>query len=127
MDEATWTGLTDRHATRGFPPEPTDADLKFGVRFPDGSKAATVGDAFRNCANPADRPEAPRLVDAGGGFSSDDQHYQSDQRLWLWPLPPPAPFEFVIEWQTMGINTTPSTIDGSVIFHAAERAQPYWP
>lgn len=91
LDEMIWKGLTDRHATRGFPPEPTDVDLKFGVRFPDGSKATTGGNAFHGWVNPADRPEAPSLVDAGGGFSSDDQYYRSDQRLWLWPLPHPIP------------------------------------
>ena len=127
LDEVTWKGLTDRHATRSFLAEPTDADLKFGVRFPDGSKATTVGNAFHGWANPADRPEAPRLVDAGGGFSSDDQYYQSEQRLWLWPLPPPDSFEFVIEWHKMGISPIPSAIDGSAIVHAAEQAQPYWP
>ncbi|AUI64023.1 hypothetical protein [Amycolatopsis sp. BJA-103] len=126
-DETTWKSLTDRHSTRGFPPEPTDADLKFGVRFPDGSKATTVGNSFHGWANPAERPDSPRLVDAGGGFSSDDRYYQGDQRLWLWPLPPPAPFEFVIEWRKRGIGATPAVLDGSAVMHAAEQARPYWP
>ncbi|WP_236005560.1 hypothetical protein [Amycolatopsis pittospori] len=125
-DETAWRALTDRLVTRGFPPEPTDADLKFGVRFPDGSEATTVGNAFDGWANPADRPEAPRLVEAGSGFSSDDRYYQSDQRLWLWPLPPPGPFEFVIEWRKMGIDAAAATIDGSAIVRAAEQARPYW-
>ncbi|ANN18865.1 hypothetical protein SD37_26740 [Amycolatopsis orientalis] len=127
LDEAAWRALTDRQATRGFPPEPTDIDLKFGVRFPDGSKASTVGDVHQGWTNPAARPEVPRLVDAGSGFSSDDRYYQSEQRLWLWPLPPPGPFEFIIEWRKMGIGATATTIDGRAIVRSAQRARPYWP
>ncbi len=66
------------------------------------------------------------LIDAGGGSSNDDCFYQSDRRLWLWPLPPPGPFEFVIEWHSMGIDTTPTTLDGSAIVVGAEQALPYW-
>ncbi|WP_370947042.1 hypothetical protein AB5J62_05670 [Amycolatopsis sp. cg5] len=125
-DEPTWKALTDRHSTRGFPPEPTEVDMKFGVRFPDGSNATTVGNAVGGWATPAERPPAPRLVEAGGGYSSDDRHYQGDQSLWLWPLPPPGPFEFVIEWRNWGIDATATTLDGSAIRHAADQARPYW-
>jgi len=67
------------------------------------------------------------LIEAGGGSTSNDRFYQGDRQLWLWPLPPPRPFEFVIEWQIMGIATTGTALDGSAIARAAEQAQPYWP
>jgi len=63
------------------------------------------------------------LVEAGGEASSNDQNYDSQQRLWLWPLP--APFEFVIEWQDLGLALTASTLDGSAVVGAAAHALPF--
>ena len=52
----------------------TEGGLKFGVRL-----------------------KPPALVEAvGSESSSDDQFYYGAQQLWLWPLPPPRRFEFVI-------------------------------
>ena len=104
-----------------------ETDLRFGIRFPDGTRATTVDNAFPGWSRPTDRPEPPMLVDAGGGSSGSDRRYRSDRSFWLWPLPPPVPFELVIAWQTMGIAPTATTIDGSAIAHAAAHAQPYWP
>jgi hypothetical protein len=106
---------------------PTDPDLKFGVRFPDGSKATTVDNAFHGWSPPTDRPEPPMLIEAGSESSSNERSFRGSWQLWLWPLPPPVPFEFVIEWQTMGIPTTATTLDGAAIALAAGKALPYWP
>jgi hypothetical protein len=127
LDEPTWKGLSGSHAGGDPDLTPADGGLKFGVRFPDGSKATTVDNAFRGWAHPTDRPEPPMLIEAGGGSSSSDRFYQSDRQLWLWPLPPPGPFEFVVEWQRVGIGTTSATLDGSAIVRAAKQALPYWP
>jgi len=131
LAESVWERLHGSHTGRHFDAEPTDAeptdaDLKFGVRFPDGSRATTVDHAFRGWAHPTDRPEPPMLIEAGGQSSSGDWRYDSDQLLWLWPLPAPGPFEFVIEWQKMGIDITATTLDGTAIARAAEQAVPYW-
>ena len=67
------------------------------------------------------------LIEAGGGSSGGDQVDERHWRLWLWPLPPPGSFEFVVEWHNMGIDTTSVQLDGSAIVRAAERALPYWP
>jgi len=67
------------------------------------------------------------LIEVGSGSTSTDRLYQGDRQLWLWPLPPPGPFEFVVEWQGVGIATTATTLDGSAIAQAAEQARPYWP
>ena len=127
LDESTWNGLVTSHSRR-YPefPQPGD-DLKFGVRFPDGSRDTTVGHAFPGWAHPTDRPEPPMLVEAGSQSSGGDLFYQRHWRLWLWPLPPLDSFEFVIEWHSMGIDMTSIQLDGSAIVRAAERAQPYWP
>jgi hypothetical protein len=47
--------------------------------------------------------------------------------LRLWPLPPTSPFELVVEWRNVGIDTTSIPVDGSALAHAADQAQPYWP
>lgn len=127
LDDLAWKGLLGSHASGDPDLAPIDADLKLGVRFPDGSRATTVDNAFRGWAHPTDRPEPPMLIEADSGSTSNDRFYQSDRRLWLWPLPPPGPFEFVIEWQSMGIDTTATTLDGSAIVRAAKQALPYWP
>lgn len=127
LDEAAWNRLVE--SDYGGYPTATRAEgnLKFGVRFPDGSRATTVDHPFHGWTPPTDRPEPPMLIEAGGGSSSSDQSYDSDRQLWLWPLPPPGPFEFVMEWQSMGIDITSVTLDGSAIVRAAEQALPYWP
>lgn len=116
LPRPVWEGLVTGGST-----------FKAGVRFPDGARATTVGNAFEGWAPPTDRPEPPMLVDVGGGSAGDDRFYRGDRQLWLWPLPPPVPFEFVIEWQDVGIATTAATLDGAAIARAAERAAPYWP
>ncbi|GAA4258414.1 hypothetical protein [Dactylosporangium darangshiense] len=127
LEESAWERLLGSLTGQHPYVTPADAALKFGVRFPDGSKATTIANAFRGWAHPTDRPDPPMLVETGSGSSSSDRSYEGDQQLWLWPLPPPEPFEFVIEWQSMGIDTTAITLDGSAIARAAEQALPYWP
>jgi len=127
LDEPVWKGLVESHFG-GDPALATpDDDLKFGVRFPDGSKATTVDHPFRGWTPPTDRPEPPMLTEAGGDSSSSDQSYQGHRLLWLWPLPPPGPFELVIEWRNLGIDAASTDLDGSAIAQAARQAQPYWP
>ena len=127
LNESTWNDLIEGSFGRDLEFTRTEADLKFGVRFPDGSRATTVDHAFRGWAHPTDRPEPPMLIEAGAESSGSDQFYQSYRRLWLWPLPLPDPFEFVIEWQGMGIGPASIQLDGSGIIRAAEQALPYWP
>ncbi|GIH94122.1 hypothetical protein ACFFMN_25610 [Planobispora siamensis] len=129
LDTAAWRGVCESYGGYGAGPDltATDTGLKFGVRFPDGSTATTVDNAFHGWGHPTDRPQPPMLVEASGGSSYDDRFYEGDRRLWLWPLPPPGPFEFVVEWQSLGIDTTATALDGSAIVHAAEQALPYWP
>lgn len=127
LDESAWERLAGSNLG-GYPEvELIEGDLKLGVRFPDGSRATTVEHPFRGWAHPTDRPDPPMLIETSGGSGRSDQSYDSDRQLWLWPLPPPGPFEFVIEWQHMGIDMTSVALDGSAIVRAAEQARPYWP
>ncbi|MCP2342699.1 hypothetical protein [Actinomadura rupiterrae] len=127
MDSASWSRLVDDYKLADPNFVPDDADLKFGVHFPDGTRATAVGNAFRGWAHPTDRPQAPMLVETGSTSSSSDQIYESERQLWLWPLPPPVQFEFVIEWRRLGIDTTLAPLNGTAIVQAAAQAQPYWP
>jgi hypothetical protein len=43
-------------------------------------------------------PEGP-VPSQGGGGGSDD-YWESS--FWLWPLPPPGPLAFVVEWPAKG-------------------------
>jgi hypothetical protein len=125
--ERAWERLCQRSAGDDPGVAPGGAGLRLGVRFPGGSTATTVSNAFPGWTHPTGRPEPPLLVEDGGGTTSSDRFCQSDRRLWLCPLPPPGPFEFVVEWQDLGIGVTALTLDGSVIGRAAEQARPYWP
>ncbi|MCW2929064.1 MAG: hypothetical protein JWM19_26 [Actinomycetia bacterium] len=127
LDEPAWNGLVENPFAADPELTPTEGHLKLGVRFPDGSRATTVDHAFRGWAHPTDRPEPPMLIEADGESSSSNRVYHGRRQLWLWPLPPPDPFEFVIEWHSMGIGTTSILLDGGAIVRAAQQALPYWP
>ncbi|MFI1996927.1 hypothetical protein [Actinoplanes sp. NPDC020271] len=127
LSTSDWERLQGSHL--GADPEIAAADaasLTFGVRFPDGTNATTTEHPGRNPSRLAGRPEPPMLVETDTDSSSDDEVYRSNQRLWLWPLPPPGPFEFVVEWRGMGIAPTAITLDGDAIVRAAPHALPLW-
>ena len=125
-DQSAWNDLVDGSFGPGGRLTGIEADLRFGVRFADGSRATTVEHPFSGWAHPTDRPEPPMLIEAGAESYGGGISYQSSRRLWLWPLPPAGPFEFVIEWPSIGIGPASVQLDGSVLVRAAERALPYW-
>ena len=112
LDDSAWQAVVGTH---GPGPWPSGSDLKFSVRLPDTDSLAD---------NP---PEAPRLFEVSSEAGHDARHYESKRRLWLWPLPPACPFEFVVEWHQVGLAPTATTVDGAAVVRAAELAEPYWP
>jgi hypothetical protein len=118
-----WKAVLESQSRGFLRPGPAGADLVFSVRFPDGSTAAAV-DGWQHPDSP---PAHPVLIEVDSSTGSDDHSFQSDRHLWLWPLPPPGPFEFVIEWRRMGITPTSTVLDGALIAATAHQARPYWP
>jgi hypothetical protein len=94
-----------------------DEILRFGVRFPDGSKATTVdGRAEHGGDWPPPRPDGPILRHHGGGGSGvSGGSAHGRWSMWLWPLPPPEPFEFAVEWPAFDVPLTFTEIDGGPI------------
>lgn len=126
LDDSAWEGVVESQYGTERGPTATEGGLKFGVRFPDGSRATTVEHPFRGWAHPTDKPERPMLVEAGSDSSGNEENYRCHLRLWLWPLPPPVVFEFVVEWRNIGIGQTSATIDGGAVGRAAQHAAPFW-
>jgi hypothetical protein len=105
--------------------ELTGEVLRFGVQFTDGRTASSRSwwhDEHRESA-----PEPPVLIGLGSPGFADPRVVSMQRPLWLWPLPPPEPFDLVVEWPAFGIPLTRSAIDGAHIADAAEQAMPYWP
>ncbi len=107
--------------------ELADDLLRFGVSFADGTKATTLEHAFSGRDADSDPPQPPVLTLHFGSSSNDSRILKSHHPLWLWPLPPPQPFDLVTEWPIAGIDLTTIPLDGAAIATAAEHAQAYWP
>ncbi|MEV0828472.1 hypothetical protein [Nonomuraea rubra] len=107
-----------------------DQLLRFGVRFAGGAKATTVGQRLDRTRLPQDPPPGPRLSLLLPGVSmrsGDDDAGVMTWGLWLWPSPPPEPFELAVEWPAGGIELSIAELDGVAIAAAARQAVPYWP
>lgn len=120
-DEPIDPRLMHRMHIRGALPDGTVPDemLRVGVRFADGSKATNLGG--RGPGPPRDGPpDHPILLTRGGG-GGDNQWRET---IWVWPLPPPGPLAFVVEWPAFGIPLSEAEVDGTAILDAAARATP---
>jgi len=94
--------------------------LRFGVQFSDGGKATTAGGTSSWVA---DEPSGPVLSESGGGGSPAD--YTS--KFWLWPLPPPGPVTFAVEWPAREIALSKQQVDASVFIDASRQSEALWP
>lgn len=100
-----------------IPPE----RFRFGIQYPDGSKATNLDSGFGG--GYGDEPEPPVLWERGGSGGGT----QWQQRYWVWPLPPAEPFAFVCEWPAAEIPLTHVEVDGAQIVDASRRAEELWP
>lgn len=112
------------HRGRPAPGELPDELLRFGVRFTDGTKATTTGAPLPHSRDAA--PDGPVLMQHGGGGGGGDRLITSTWSLWLWPLPPPEPFDLVFEWPAFAVAMDHVEIDGHQITQAADSVHDFW-
>ena len=108
-----------RHRLQGgeLPPEL----LRFGVQFSDGRKATSLGGALPGVDEEA--LSGAVLTQGGGGGGGGD--WESD--FWLWPVPPPGPVTFAVEWPAREIKLSKQQVDASVFIDASEQSEALWP
>lgn len=102
--------------TSGLPPEL----LRFGIEFPDGSRATSTHVRFPNRAD--EPPSQPLLIGGGGGGGGNRWRYD-----WhVWPLPTEGTMAFVCEWPALGIPVTRAEVATAPIIQAAAEALTLW-
>lgn len=112
--------LRHRHHGGELPPE----ILRFGVQFSDGRKATTVGGALPGAGGyDEEEPSGPVLMQGGGGGGGGE--YESD--FWLWPVPPPGPVTFAVEWPAREIELSKQQVDARAFIEASELSEALWP
>jgi hypothetical protein len=119
--ETRWPGHSDvfegsRRGTTG-----DGRQLRLGILYADGRRAATTGGHWRPSADEADG--RLMLRQGGGGGSSR----ACDWDFWVHPLPPGGPVTLVASWLDEGIAESRADLDGAAIRAAAARAVSLWP
>ncbi|MGW2400821.1 hypothetical protein ACWCYY_30090 [Kitasatospora sp. NPDC001664] len=107
LPQEVWAGILGEFGPPGPDGLPVRSDLRLGVDVPGGYRG--------------------RTFETGGSAGTDGETYDAERLVWLSPLPPPGPFEFTVEWPSLGLERTALTLDGAAVRRAAERAEPYWP
>ncbi|WP_194910919.1 hypothetical protein [Catenulispora rubra] len=110
-----------RNTVRPDPGDP-EQNLRVGVQFADGRRAAS---------NQSLRPLTPdqdvdpdEVVLLGGHGGGGGRAY--DLTYWIHPLPPEGPVTIVISWLAQGITEVRHDFDGAAILAAAEKAVQLW-
>jgi hypothetical protein len=119
LDPFNFDHQCEAEETGAIPP----AQLRLGLLFADGAKAANTGDRFDWGGEFASPPKAPVMSGSESGGGGGDWSCS----LWVWPLPPPGPLQFVCEWPEVGIPQTYSDLDSAAIIEAASRAKTVFP
>lgn len=102
-----------------------EALLDVGVLLPDGSTASILERVVRQLAPGAEPPDPPVLTVRSGRVSEvpDGSWLQVTLDLWLWPLPPPEPFQLTLAHPLIDLPETHVEIDGAAIASAAARSR----
>ena len=89
--------------------------LRVGVIVADGRTATNLDD---------NDPSADLVLAFHGGHGGPGGE---EQRLRMWPLPPPGPLALVVEWPAVGLAERRVELDAQAISEAAARVVPVWP
>lgn len=100
--------------------------LRYGVVLSTGEQVLSDR-PFGFAGDPMSPPESSSLVRSGGGGGGDGHSYSSNDALWLWPLPPSGSLELVLQWPTLGVPETRTSLDVSSFGELAEQSIPFWP
>jgi hypothetical protein len=95
--------------------EVTPDFLRVGVIVADGRTATNLDD---------NHGSADLVLAFHGGFGGPGGE---EQRLRMWPLPPPGPFALVVEWPVVGLAERRVELDARAVSEAAARVVPVWP
>lgn len=112
------------HNPLGGPAHPSGR-LRYGLVLGDGEKVLAESFPFGGDGASADQ-KAHSLSRNSGGGSGGSHTYSSTDRLWLWPLPPEGPIEFVMQWPALGVEERSVVLDGSAMRDLAARVQRFW-
>lgn len=113
------------HSQMGGPVHPAGR-LRFGLVLGDGEKVLAEGFPFFGGEDPSAEPKGHTLARNSGGGGGGSHNYSSTDRLWLWPLPPEGPIEFVMQWPALGVEERSVVLDGSAMRDLAARVQRFW-
>ncbi|WP_086820713.1 hypothetical protein [Allokutzneria sp. NRRL B-24872] len=89
---------------------------RFAVRFADDTLAVEHGGgwpSYRHSEGAWRLEPSFSVTWADATVKEDVVHTYA--LLWLWPLPPEQPFEFLVEWFSAGVEPTGITLDGAEI------------
>ena len=94
-------------------------DLRFGLRWPDGSRVEAGGPTGGQ-----DRAQGGYRLDVHRGGGGELGY---DWAVWLWPLPPPGTVTVHVMWERRGISETAAEWDLAPIIPWAARSVELWP
>ena len=131
---AVFTVVVHRREEGSGSVDPSAAEWRFGVQFPDGRKATVYGSRARGVrmatastvtahVSRNELPDGPLLQPRGGGGGAT--HWRQD--FWLWPLPPRGELLLACEWPELGVELSTAVIQGELVLEAASRARELWP
>jgi hypothetical protein len=95
--------------------------VRIGVRFSDGRVGGRSG-PFEAPRDDQGIPPQPVVRQGGGGGGSGGWSFGA----WVYPLPPDGPLEIFVALPPPSTGETSTTVDGSAVRAAAERARVIW-
>jgi hypothetical protein len=110
---------------RGYRPGPA-GQLRLGVTLADGTRASADGDFRGHPWSLQEPPQVPYLAIVGGGGGGDEDHWSSEARAWLWPLPPAGPLRLHYRFDGVGLEEGSVELDAAPIRAASAGVIDVW-